>query len=263
LPEDATTPKDRWVSVLELPGAAAQPWYATRADVPALLATRHQFLSTVLNSEREVVVYTPPGYLTTGPAYPTLYLFDGEDPDGLVFASATVSNLIHAGKIPPLVVVRIVNPSQTVRQRELSCLPSFATFLTNELIPFVRRTYHVSTDPQKTGIGGYSLGGLAAAYAGFTHSETFGLVLAQSGSFWFEPTGADESEFGSYSFNSSLNQLLTTRDNAGGGAESAVATLSRDGLALVVVACGCCSASSRRRVSRSRAPTSSSSIRAR
>ena len=49
-----------------------------------------------------------------------------------------------------------------------------------------------------------------------------------------EPSGADEAEFGSYTFNSSLNQLLTTRDNVGGGASSADATLSRDGLALLV-----------------------------
>ena len=26
------------------------------------------------------------------------------------------------------------------------------------------------------------------------HPETFGLILAQSGSFWFEPTGADDAE---------------------------------------------------------------------
>jgi enterochelin esterase-like enzyme len=194
LPDNTTTPKDHWVSVVELPGAAPQPWYPTRSDVPTLRATRHHLTSTVLNSEREIVIYTPPGYRAKGPGYPTVYLFDGEDPDGLVFASSTVGNLIHDGKIPPLVVVRIVNPSQTVRQRELSCLPSFATFLANELVPFVRHTYHVSTDPERTGIGGYSLGGLAAAYSGFTHPETFGLVLAQSGSFWFEPTGTDEAE---------------------------------------------------------------------
>jgi enterochelin esterase-like enzyme len=194
LPEDTTTPRDRWVSILELPGAAPQPWYATRTDVPALLETRHQLKSTVLNSDREVVVYTPPGYRPTGPGYPSVYLFDGEDPDGLVFAASTVANLIHDGKIPPLVIVRIINPSETVRQLELSCLPAFANFLASDLISFVRHTYNVSTDPAKTGIGGYSLGGLAAAYAGFTHPETFGLVLAQSGSFWFEPTGTDEGE---------------------------------------------------------------------
>jgi enterochelin esterase family protein len=79
-------------------------------------------------------------------------------------------------------------------QRELSCLAAFANFLASELVTFVRQTYNVSTDPAKTGVGGYSLGGLAAAHAGLTHPETFGLVLAQSGSFWFEPTGADEAE---------------------------------------------------------------------
>jgi enterochelin esterase-like enzyme len=58
----------------------------------------------------------------------------------------------------------------------------------------IRRNYNVSPDPAKTGVSGYSLGGLAAAYAGLKHPEIFGLVLAQSGSFWFEPTGADTAE---------------------------------------------------------------------
>jgi enterochelin esterase family protein len=38
------------------------------------------------------------------------------------------------------------------------------------------------------------LGGLAAAYAGFRHPRTFGLVLSQSGSFWYEPTRAEYAE---------------------------------------------------------------------
>jgi len=49
-------------------------------------------------------------------------------------------------------------------------------------------------DPAKTAMGGYSLGGLASAYAGLRDPETFGLVLSQSGSYWFEPTKADYAE---------------------------------------------------------------------
>jgi enterochelin esterase family protein len=139
-------------------------------------------------------VYTPPGYEKTASPYPALYLFDGEDPDGLVFGTATIENLIQDQKIPPIIVVRIANPSQAVRDRELGCLPEFNDFLVSELVPFIRRNFNVSADPGKTAVGGYSRGGLAGAYAGLKHPGTFGLILAQSGSFWFEPTGADDAE---------------------------------------------------------------------
>ena len=194
LPEDPGTPKDRWTSLLELPGALSQPWYAMRPGVPRLTVTKHRFKSEILNNERDILVYTPPGYERTKLPYPALYLFDGEDSDGLVFASQTIENLINDGKIPPIIVVRIANPSQAARDHELSCLPDFADFLARELVPYIRRNYNVSPDPAKTGVSGYSLGGLAAAYAGLKHPEIFGLVLAQSGSFWFEPTGADTAE---------------------------------------------------------------------
>jgi enterochelin esterase-like enzyme len=163
-------------------------------SVPRLTLNSHLYKSDILKNERKILVYTPPGYQRSGTAYPALYLFDGEDPDGLVYASSTIENLIREQKIPPMIVVRISNPSQTVRQQELACMPEFADFLARELVPFIRHNYNVSPDASRTGVGGYSLGGLAAAYAGLTHPEIFGLVLAQSGSFWFEPTGADNAE---------------------------------------------------------------------
>jgi enterochelin esterase-like enzyme len=66
--------------------------------------------------------------------------------------------------------------------------------LNGELAPFIRKNYNVSDDPDRTIIAGYSLGGLAAAYEGFRHAETFGLILTQSGSFWYEPTHAEYAE---------------------------------------------------------------------
>ncbi len=75
------------------------------------------------------------------------------------------------------------------RNRELPCNPSFVDFLVQELPPWVRERYHVTTDPAKTIVAGQSYGGLAAAYAGFCHSDVFGNALSQSGSFWWKPEG--------------------------------------------------------------------------
>jgi enterochelin esterase family protein len=194
LPEDPKAEPVTRSSLVELPGALADIWHIKRKNTPALTLIKHKLKSEILKDERDIQVYLPPGYTKNSEARPTLYLLDGEDPDGLVFAGHTVENLIQEKKIPGIVVVRIANPNQSVRNKELSCLPEFSDFLQRELVPFIRATYKVTADPSKTGIGGYSLGGLAAVCAGLRQSKTFGLLLAQSGSFWWEPTGADGAE---------------------------------------------------------------------
>lgn len=181
-------------SLLELPQARPQPWYAKRPDVRRYASSEEQMQSTRLKSPRKVLVYLPPGYAREQAPYPSIYLMDGEDPDGLVFATATFENLVAEGRIPATVVIRILNPDQETRNRELACDPAFTAYVNDELVPFVRNKFHTAGDPSKTAIGGYSLGGLAAAFAALTHPETFGMVLSQSGSYWFEPTHEEYAE---------------------------------------------------------------------
>lgn len=119
--------------IVELPGAPAQPWLARREGVGRLRLNREHIYSRVLTQNRSVLVYTPPGWNGTSRA-PSLILFDGEQEDGTVFASATVENLIHERKIPPIVIARIPNPSGDSRMRDLGCRPEFSAFLANELL---------------------------------------------------------------------------------------------------------------------------------
>jgi len=84
-----------------------------------------------------------------------------------------------------MVAVLIANPNQEARTRELPPNPDFADFLNNELMPWIRENYHVSTDPRQVVVAGSSFGGIASVYAGLRHSETFGNILCQSGSFWW------------------------------------------------------------------------------
>jgi enterochelin esterase-like enzyme len=83
-------------------------------------------------------------------------------------------------------------PTQNARDRELLGNQDFADAVRMEVIPWVRKQYHVSTDPAQNVIGGLSAGGLAAAYIGLRHSDTFGKVLVQSGAFWWAPTRDQE-----------------------------------------------------------------------
>ncbi|HVC81707.1 MAG TPA: alpha/beta hydrolase-fold protein, partial [Chloroflexota bacterium] len=55
--------------------------------------------------------------------------------------------------------------------------------------------YQVVVDPARTIVGGSSLGGLASAYVALERPDLFGAVLAQSGSFWWKPSGDDEFEW--------------------------------------------------------------------
>ena len=174
-------------SMAELPGAPPQPWIVRNDKIPAGSVDKHKIASDLLKNERNLSVYTPPGYQAKGKPYALLVLFDEGAYLNQVPTPIILDNLIAAGKIPPMVAVLIANPSQETRSRELPPNPQFADFLATELLPWVRSHYAVTSDPQLTTVGGSSFGGIAATYAGLRHSRIFGNVLCQSGSFWWAP----------------------------------------------------------------------------
>lgn len=180
--------------VCELPGAPPQPYLAQRAGVPRLDMKREEIASHILNERRSILVYTPPGWNPHLRA-PSLILFDGEQEDGLVFASSTVENLIHEGKIPPIVIARVPNPSGRSRMRDLACRPEFTDFLAKELTPLLQEKYGTSRLATECGVGGSSRGGLAAVCAALRAPDRFGLVMSQSGSLWYEPGDADKQPY--------------------------------------------------------------------
>ena len=53
------------------------PGYYDARNVPHGAVTRHIYHSTVLNGEREIFVYTPPGYEKARAKLPVLYLLHG------------------------------------------------------------------------------------------------------------------------------------------------------------------------------------------
>jgi enterochelin esterase-like enzyme len=179
-------------SAVELPGAEPQVWNIARPKVPAGQVQRIKFASKALNNERNVWVYTPHGYSADKKPYGLLVLTDGGIYINTVRVATTLDNLIAAGLIPPLVAVMVDNPN---RWRELSCNPTYADFLAQEIVPWARANYHATDNPEQTIIGGSSLGGLQAACIGLKHSEVFGNVLSQSGSFDWKPAAEKDWEW--------------------------------------------------------------------
>jgi len=182
-------------SVVELPNAIPQPWIKRSSKVPAGELVSKKIKSAILNNERTAWVYTPPGYKKDGPPYPLMVLFDGVAYTLLVPTPVILDNMLERGLIQPVVAIVLENPTQTSRNKELPCNPSFADFLAKEVVPWMRANYHVTSDAAQTYVGGSSYGGLAATYAGFHNPETFGNVISQSGSFWWKPDGDSEHEW--------------------------------------------------------------------
>jgi enterochelin esterase-like enzyme len=176
--------QDRDRSYVEMPAAPPQPWHRVQPDVLRGDVERIAWHSELLNNDRQVWVYTPPGYHPDGEPYHLLVLFDGDIYTTHVPAPTIFDNLIAAKHIPPLVAVMLDSPD---RPGELYCHESFAEFIAREFVPWIRQNYRVTLDPKHATVAGVSAGGVAAAFMGLRHSEVFGNILSNSGAFGWAP----------------------------------------------------------------------------
>lgn len=149
--------------------------------------------SKVLGYQTTYSLYIPAEYNAKQP-YPVIYVIDGyeymhEQMGNMV---TVLDNLIHLGKIKPIIAVFIdhrepVDRSNNRRMQELSMNGKYLNFIIDELIPAVEKKYSISTDPAQRAILGTSMGGLSAAYFAFSKPDIFGLAGLQSPAFWFRP----------------------------------------------------------------------------
>jgi len=181
-------PLDRYdgYSLFELPAAPVAEWNAPRPGVPVGTLESLRLESRILGNTRDIHLYRPAGWRPGAAGNAIVVLFDGEIYTREVPTPSILDNLIAAGRLPSTAAVFIANPSNETRGRELPPNPDFARFLAEELMPWAKAR-GLSAPAARTVIAGASYGGLAAAWAGFTHPELFGNVYSQSGSFWWAP----------------------------------------------------------------------------
>ena len=77
-------------------------------------------------------------------------------------------------------------PSRDPRRRVGGRLAAYRQLLVDELKPWIDARYRTRADAAATGIGGSSLGGLAALELGMTRPDVFGRVAALSPSLWWD-----------------------------------------------------------------------------
>lgn len=197
LPPDEADPDDHEIvlSIFTLPEAPDDAWTAEHADAAVGERQVLQFTSQILNNQRRICVYTPPGYSSAGEPYGLLLLFDGFFFHHGLQINTVLDQLIVSGRIPPLVMALIDHPDGATRYVELHGSMPFTDFLAQELVPWLRRSYHLRADAAHTTIAGASHGGLASAFTALTYPAIFGNVISLSGSFEWRPDGEEEYEW--------------------------------------------------------------------
>ncbi len=168
------------------------------------LRKHEKMRSRILRNERDIIVYLPPGYDEQPTRhFPILYMQDGQnlfDPATSFIRGMhwqvreTADRLIHSGAIQPLIIVGIYNIGKG-RLREYTPTRMlrlgggradlYTRMILKELKPFIETQYRVLAGPAHTGIGGSSLGGLFALFAGLHFSDVFGKIAALSPSIWW------------------------------------------------------------------------------
>ncbi|MEG2290519.1 MAG: alpha/beta hydrolase-fold protein [Clostridium sp.] len=178
------------ISYVNMPNSDENLWLEERNNIPKGTITKHEFESSYFSKPRIVNVYKPFGYSNDSSPYGFITLTDGHDYINILRSEHVLNNLIADKKIPPIVAIFIDTIDN--RREDLYCNDLFCSSVANEMIPWLRKKYNLSDDPQKSIICGLSLGGLTATYMGLKHSDVFGNVLCNSGSFWYNPIKSDE-----------------------------------------------------------------------
>jgi enterochelin esterase family protein len=163
------------------------PAYYDAQMVPHGNVTRHVYRSEVTQGERELYVYTPPGF-SADKEYPVLYLLggSGELPSNWVYdgrVNFIMDNLLAEGKAEPMLIV-LPNNQIIHRNHPQHAELTFDLFekeLKEHVIPLIDQQYSTIESPKGRAISGLSMGGRHSLFIGFRsldHFANFGILSA-------------------------------------------------------------------------------------
>jgi enterochelin esterase family protein len=155
--------------------------------------------SAALNSERQVAVWTPPGYTDASQPLPVLYFYHGFGDTGRSALDQgripqIMDNLLAEKKIAPMLVVipdtetdakGIVPEEFVTKDRRKEFYPRNAAAadkeLTGDIIPLISKTFRARNDAAGRALAGLSQGGYQTLVSGMTHLDQFGWLATFSG----------------------------------------------------------------------------------
>ena len=155
------------------------PAYYDARPVPHGTVARHVYHSDVLNGEREIYIYTPPGY-NPKKKYPVLYLLGGSGELASTWAidgrtNFIADNLIAEGKAIPMIIAmpnnQVIHRSDP-RHTELT-FKLFEEELRKQILPFVDKNYSTVAKPKGRALAGLSMGGRHTQLVGFNCLDLF------------------------------------------------------------------------------------------
>lgn len=173
-----------WESILALDGSALPPWGTAEPETPGRRRD-YRLPSAALANERDVTIWTPEEGQCTGVPFRLVVVLDGNWWLRTARLERALANLTATGRIPPLAVAFVHNPTPISRMVEMACNSDLNRMLCDELLPSVRERVVVATDPRQIAILGASYGGLAASFAAFERPDCFGNAISFSGSYWW------------------------------------------------------------------------------
>ncbi|WP_372650892.1 alpha/beta hydrolase [Draconibacterium sp.] len=172
-------------SLVNVPGNP--PRFDELQDVPH--GTMHilKYFSTTQDVNREVYVYTPPGYKPTK-KYPVFYLRHGGGGNETSWyvegcTANIMDNLLAQNKIVPMVVVM---PNGNVEKQTeggaygAEGIQIMADELFTDVIPLIEKEFSVYTDQKHRALAGLSMGGGQSFYIGLGNVDKFDWIGSYS-----------------------------------------------------------------------------------
>jgi enterochelin esterase-like enzyme len=174
-------------SLAHVPGSSDLSWELN--DVPHGVLSQHLFKSNIIGDQRDIRVYTPPGYdPKRKEPYPVLYLFHGLTDETSAWVTAgreniIMDNLIAQGKAKPMIIINTLgygapemfDPGTGARNKEAYVKNEelFIAALKKEVIPMVEGLYNVGKSKRYRAVAGLSMGGGQSLDAGLNNPDIF------------------------------------------------------------------------------------------
>ncbi|MBN1121678.1 MAG: hypothetical protein JXJ17_11420 [Anaerolineae bacterium] len=222
------------------PTYTPEPIPPTQTDTPVPVNTTGQLIKEMIPApslennllggppEKQIAVYLPPSYETSGKNYPAVYFLTGYGDSINVFADGgfqgfwlqdAMDQFIGDGSIKEMIVV-VSDGQHPLGGSFYTNSPvtgNWEDFIVNDVVEYVDSHYRTIPNAESRGIAGHSMGGYGALNLAMLHPDVFGAVYSMSPGL-FDSDGLSNSHM--FASESIIDQYLTL--------ESDLAALSRE-----------------------------------